>query len=225
MELISCVTPYWFSFSQIVIQLIFTIVTFLIAYKSYSVYKICNQRTSKLYAYGFLGVTIGYLMQALLHTFVVANVSSNDIISVVSQEMARTSTIQLSAIPVIIGMVATLIGLSIIAFVTLRVKNEQVLLLTMILALISIITPFYPITYHLTASVFLIFITIQYYRRFEEKRTGNSQTVFLGFLFILLGTILLTLTKMMSATYIIGHFVALFGYILLLWSLMKVVRK
>lgn len=219
-----CTIPNWFTISEIGIQALFVAVTLLIAYNAYKVYKISNHRSSLIYGAGFLGLGIGYLMQVLLHTFLLANVSSKDILTIASQQ-AMNSTVQLSVIPTAIGMATTIAGLATIAYVALKEKNPKVLVLLIMLGLASIMTPYYYITYHLVASIFLAFITVQYFKRHERKRNANSMAVYLGFGFILLGTLQLALSDIMSTFYILGHFVALIGYLFLLWSLMKVVSK
>ncbi|MGM5481333.1 MAG: hypothetical protein ACQESE_02885 [Nanobdellota archaeon] len=225
MKFVTCHIPNWFTISEIGIQALFVLVTLLIAYNAYKVHKISGQRASFLYGLGFLGLAVGYFMQALLHIFIVAGVSSQDIVAMASQRAAETTTIQLSALPTIVGMAATLAGLATIAYVTLKEKNLKVLGLLIVLSMVAIITPYYPVTYHLAASIFLAFITLQYFRRHEKKRNANSMAVYLGFGFILLGTLQLALSDVMSTFYILGHFVALIGYLFLLWSLMKVVSK
>ncbi|MFP4119228.1 MAG: hypothetical protein ACLFTH_04205 [Candidatus Woesearchaeota archaeon] len=225
MKFVTCVIPNWFTISEIGIQALFVIVTLLIAYNAYKVYRISGHRSSLLYGAGFLGLGVGYFMQALLHIFLFFGVSSKDILAVASQQATVTSTVQLSAIPTVLGMVATIAGLATIAYVTLKEKNPKVLILLIVLGMVSITTPYYPVTYHLAASIFLGFITIQYFKHHERKRNAQSMAVYLGFGFILLGTLQLALSDVMSTFYILGHFVALIGYLLLLWSLMKVVSK
>lgn len=225
MDFVSCSIPNWFSVSEVIIQAIFVAVTLLIALYSYKVYRISGQRSSLLYSLGFFGVSFGYVMQVLFHIFFLIGVSSQDIISSVSMTVANPGIIQLSVIPVMLGMIATLAGFATMAYVTLKEKNIQVLVLLFALGLLSIITPNYPITYHLAISVFLAFITFQYYKRHERKRTFCSMAVYLGFGLVLLGTLQLAIADMVSTFYISGHFVALVGYLSLLWSLVKVVRK
>ncbi|MGM5480535.1 MAG: hypothetical protein ACQESC_03685 [Nanobdellota archaeon] len=225
MDFFGCSGPSWFSIIEIIIQLLFVTVTFLIASTSYRIYRICKQKTTLLYGLGFLGVGIGYLMQAVLHLFLLINISSKDILSLAPIEAAKNSAIQLSTIPTVLGMTATTIGLALIAFVALKQKDSKVLGIFIILGLIGITTPLYHIIYPLIASVFLGFITLQYYKLHEQRKTTQSMIVYSGFGFILLGMLLHTLAKYSSAFYISGHIVALAGFVLLLWSLIKVVKK
>ena len=224
MEFVNCHVPGWFTVSEIVIQLVFVIVTALIAYYAYNVYRVTGKSNSKLYSLGFLGLAIGYLMQALLNLFIAGGVSSQDILALATSNMAST-TLQLSAIPTIVGMIATLAGVATLAYVTLKEKNRQILALFILLSLTSILTPAYPLLYHLTTSIFLGFITLQYYKHHVKKQTPNSLMVYLGFGFVLLGTLQLAVADFMDVFYIIGQFISLIGYLLLLWSLLRVVGK
>ena len=81
------------------------------------------------------------------------------------------------------------------------------------------------LVYYLLTSIFLLFISAQHYQRHDDVRSYSTLYVFLGFGMLFLGNAQLALSTSFGLLYISGLIVLLIGYLLLLGSLVRVVKK
>lgn len=221
----SCLVPMWFHTTDLFIQLLFALVTLLIAFYSFRVYKITKTRYPFLFGFGFLAVSLAYLTQLFLDLLIRLQISSNDIISrVIGLEAAQT-TFQLSALATISYIVLMVSGLGLLSYVTLKERGTKPLLLILSLSFVALLLAAnYTVAFYLITSIFLLFMSAQYYQRHEKSRSIQSLYIFFGFALLFLGNILLALASIMISMYIIGHLLSLVGYIFLLASLLRVVK-
>jgi hypothetical protein len=224
MRIVEWALPPWFASSEILIQLVFAFVTLFIAYYSYKVYKLSSQQPSLLYGLGFLGVSVSYFVQAILNFFVLRGVQSDQIIQAVTAG-AMDHVIPLSVVAVVLHMILMTASFGLLAYVTLKSRGVKPLLLIWSLSFAALLfADKFTIAFYLICAILLLYITAQYYQRLDKYRTLSSLQVFLGFGMILLGMAQIGLALTFNLLYITGHFVALVGYLLLLWSLFRVVE-
>lgn len=225
MKIISCHVPFWFLGSEIIIQVLFALVTLAIAYYAYRVHRITRQRSSLLFGGAFLGISGAYFVQALFNYLLLIGVRTPDIIRLTNGSSVA-ATMQLSIFAVFLHMLLMLVGVSLLAYVTLKERGAKIYILLLLLSIIAVLfTVEVSLVYFLIVSIFLAFITAQHYQRHLKKPSKNTLYVFLGFGMVFLGTVQLAFATTLSALYISGHFIAMIGYIVLLASLLRIVKR
>lgn len=225
MKIIEVNTPMWFIHSEIGIQLIFAIVTLLIAIYAYKTYRIARQQKSLYFGIGFLGISIAYFIQAIFNFLLLRKISTCGMLSFLAGHSIET-TMTLSIFVVFIHMLFMITGFAILAHLTLKEKNVKSLYLVWIVSLIALFfAANLSLVFYIILTVLLGFITLQYDLRFIKKPRTETFLVFLGFGLLFLGIIQLALATRLSTLYISGHLVTLTGYILLLVNLIRIVKK
>lgn len=224
MDLLAFGVPHWFTGSGIIIELIFALVTILIAFYAYKVYRIARQRYIMLFGLAFMSISFAYFIQAVLNFFILKQVQSYHIFTTILAP-ERCPSIQLSIFAVWLHIIFMIAGIALLAYVTMKERGKKIYLLFIALSVIALLFSFDVIlTFHLLTSAFLLFITIQHYNRHKSQGTVNSLLVFFGFGFIFLGALQLAAASILGLFYIFGHLTVLVGYLLLLASLLRVVR-
>ncbi len=224
MQLIACSAPVWFGASKIIMQLIFSLVTFFIALFAYKVYKISRQRSSLLFGLAFVSVSFAYFIEAVFNYFLLSGVQSMRLLSSVGLSM-RT-TFQLSFIAVGLHTILMILGLTLLSYVTLKERGIKIFLLLFLLSLTALIMSTHlGITFYTITSIYLLFITLQYYQHHTQKPSLNSLLIFLSFGLLFLGNLQLAFATTLNWLYLAGHFISLVGYLLLLASFFRVVRQ
>ena len=224
MDLLAFGVPQWFTGSGIILELIFALVTLLIAVYSYKVYKIARQRYTFLFGAAFFSIGIAYFLQAALNFLIHQRINSVDLFSV-ALPLAQCPTFQLSILAVSLHIFFMIAGLALLAYVTLKERNYQIYILFLVLSLIAILFATHLVfVFHLLSSVFLAFILIQHYRRHGTHRSINSFLVFFSFALLFIGHLQLAISMFLSLFYILGYITVFAGYILLLANLLRVVR-
>lgn len=226
MQIATCPILPWFSGPEFVIELIFALITFIIAFYANKIYKITKQRSIMLFGFGFFFVGLAYLIQAILNLLIFRNITTNDIIAIASGNAVVQSSIQLSILATISHIAFMILGLIFLAYVTLKERGVKILLLLLSISFVALVFSNDPLlVFYLLTSIYLLFITAQHYKRHSNTRSYNSLYVFLGFALLFLGKLQLALSAIFGLLYITGLIVLLIGYLLLLASLMSVIKK
>ncbi|MCF7799128.1 hypothetical protein K9M74_04450 [Candidatus Woesearchaeota archaeon] len=223
MQLITCSTPLWFGVTKIIIQLIFALVTLLVAFFSYKVYKLSRQRPTFLFGLGFIALSSAYFIEALFNYLLLQGVQTQHLFPAA---IGVAQPLQLSIFVVSLQMLLMITGLSLLSYVTLKERGAKIFLLILSMSLVGIVMSAHVgLTFYIITSIFLLFITAQYFQRHARKPTKNSLMVFMGFGLLFLGNVQLAFAQSLSLLYISGHFISLFGYLLLLVNLLRVVKR
>lgn len=224
MDLIALGIPSWFTASGIATEYVFGLVTLLIAFYAYRIYKLTHQRYTGLFTLSFISISIAYFIQATLNLLIVVGVRSHDLVGAVAPTVQQF-TFPLSVIAVSMHMLFMIGGLALLAYVTLKEANAPVYALFIVLSFIGLLTTSVLIlTFYLLTSTYLLFITLQHYRKHKKQRTMNSLLIYFGFASIFLGNFQLALSMFLGIFYLFGHMTVLIGYFLLLASLLRVVK-
>lgn len=224
MDLLAFGIPQWFTSSGIILELIFALVTLLIAVYSYKVYKIARQRYTFLFGAAFFSIGIAYFVQAALNFMIHRSVNSLDVFSM-ALPPAHCPTFQLSIIAVSLHVIFMIAGLALLAYVTLKERNFQIFALFLVLSFTGILFASHMVfVFYIISSIFLAFITLQHFKRHGKQGSVNSFLVFFSFGLIFLGNLQLAISMFLGLFYIIGHITVFVGYVLLLANLLRVVK-
>lgn len=225
MKILNVDAPLWFIQSEIGIQLLFFVVTLLVALYSYRVYRIARQKNSFYFAAGFLSISVAYLIQSIFNFLLLRSVHTTDVLSFMAGHEVQSNLV-LSVFIVFFHMVFMVTGFSILSYLTLKQRNIKSFWLMVLLSVSGLLfAADMSLIFYVIIAILLSFITIQYKKRFTKKPNPDTFMVFLSFGMIFLGSIQLALSSTLSALYISGHIVTLAGYLLLLVNLMRVVKK
>ncbi len=224
MDLISCSTPSWFGGSSIFIVLFFALVTLLIAYYAYKMYRIAKQSSTLYFGLAFLSISISYFIQALFNFLKLKSIGSADLLFLSAKELA-VSTIQLSVLAMIMHVLFMVLGFALLAYVTLKERGSKIFLLFVSLSFVAILfTPYFHIVFNLIVAIFLLFIAAQHYQRHAKLGTTTTFLVFSGFSLLFIGHILMVAVNIVQTFYVLAHIITMVGYIVLLVSLLRVVK-
>lgn len=224
MEFIVNTIPQWFANSGIILEIVFAIVTLMIAAYAYKIYKISKQRYILLFGLSFFSITIAYFIQAIINFLIQRSISSRDILSSIIPN--HIPLIQLSVLAIGIHILFMIAGWALLAYVSLHEKNLRIFFLLTTISFIGLLFASNTILiYYLLASAFLGFITYQHYKKHNIQRNYNSMRIFFGFGLIFLGNIQLAASTFSIIFYFLGHITVLVGYILLLINLIKGLKK
>ncbi len=224
MDLLAFGVPSWFSGSSIIIELIFAIVALLVAFYAYKVYRIARQRYTMLFGMAFLSISFAYFIQAILNFLIMKQINSFEVFSTILSPN-HCPAFPLSILAVGLHIFFMIVGISLLAYVTMKERGQRIYVLLLLLSLIGILFSGYLIlTYYLLTSAFLLFITLQHFKHHKRHGSTNTLLVFFGFGLVFLGTLQLAIATVLGLFYIIGHLTVLVGYLFLLASLLRVVR-
>lgn len=215
------IIPDWFYSYEIVFKLAFVIITSIVSIYSYKVYKLSNQKQAKYFSIAFLFFSLSYLIKTFFNLAILTKLGEN--ICVVT----KIESINLLYLwGNYINMLFLIVGLITLTYMTFRCYNKQIYLLLIVISVLSVIFSINKMFwFHMLASVLLIFIVGHYFTNFIRHKQVNTFLVLISFIFLFIGHIHFIFAVNHAFFYVIGHFLELFAYLLILINLLLVLKK
>lgn len=203
--------PKWFFGYDIALELALAVITLIVSLYAFKIYKLSEQRQSKLFGIAFLFFSISYFIQSFLNICRIIKINNINIVN---------------SIGVYTHINFFIIGLVTLTYMTLKIKSMKtysLLLITMLLSLLFSANKIY--LFYLLSSILLIYIIIHYFINYLKNKKPKALLVLIAFAFLLFGNIHFIFSINYGLYYVIGHFLELIAYLLILIDLILVVRK
>lgn len=210
----------WFLGYDILFEFVFAVISLILSIFAFRIYRITSETKSKLFGISFLLISISYFLQSMFN-FLASSSINNSICAVTS-----ISTDIINYYGNYAHFLFMIVGLATLLYMTFNIKHPEVLAFLVILSISSFIMSnniFY--TFYLLSTIYLVFITWHFVKNYFYKKQKLSLLVALAFSFLLFGSIHFFLSVDHQLFYIIGHFLELTAYILLLINFYMVQKK
>lgn len=213
----------WFSGYDILLEVIFSIITLIVALYSFKVYRLAGQRESKLLGISFLLISISYSLWAILNSFALRELNE------AQSRFTLTDLMHyglISSIGIYGHILLYLTGIITLTYMTLRIKSSKIYSLLICLVLITsfLVEEKYIVIYFLS-SILLLFVIIGYVEEYwKNKNKGVLLTIY-AFMLLFLGRFDFVFSTSRYIFYVVGHLLELVAYMLILISLLIVIRQ
>jgi len=228
-------TPGWFNGYDLLFDSIGLVVALLIAAYSWRVYQLHQENRFKYFSLAFLLVSISFgfkiFTSGVLYYFPVRETVAQVL------RPAAGAGLKYSALFYRAGFflqMASMLGAWLLIFLisqksrarlTKFYEVSQIGLFVYLVLLISVVSNFEYVVFYLTSSVLLALIVLNYYKNYLTTGKVNALMVLTAFLFILAGNLFLVFVFMESSFYAVGELFMLVGFLLLLYTYRKVIRR
>lgn len=212
--------PEWFITYGIGLELVFAIITLLVAIYAFKTYKLGLQKQTKLFGLGFLSISLSYIIWFILNLFALIELSEGTFALDLN---GATRLINLGAYAHIIFF---LLGLILLVYTNLKIKSPGTFSLLFSIIFVSIIlTNSKALLFYAISSILIFYLAIHYLFEYKEKRNSHLELMFFSFVFLFLGTLELIFTTAYSTHYAIAHIFILISYVLILINLVSVFKN
>ncbi|MBI5391388.1 hypothetical protein HZB00_00120 [Candidatus Woesearchaeota archaeon] len=212
------VIPQWFFSYDIVLNLIFGIITGVVSVASYKIYKLSLQRQSKLFSLAFLSISVSYLLQAFLIFVLFSKLSLQSTISFFSFTFWLNLTLYAH-------ILFFLVGITTLAYMILGVRSMRVYILLSLITLAPfLITESKLYLFHLLSAVLLIYVLCHYILHFWEKKNKRNLFIMLAFGLFLLSQFFFMFSIKEGFYYIVGDVVSILAYLIMIVNLVTIRR-
>lgn len=229
-------SPRWFWGIDAIFESIAILATALLAFYAYKLYKFTKKSSHKYFSLSFLMLSLAFLAKVITNLFLYFPGLRKTIDFFILRYYILSNTNLIYAIGNLAYRFLMLLGLLGIFWVIgkSREKNKLLILLYFISA-ISFISIFSAITsyfifelyplFHITAALFLAYISYFYYNNYLKKKKDTTFRIFLSFLLIFLSQLVFIFVLIDLRTYVIAEFLQLAGYFLLLYEYSLLTKK
>lgn len=214
------VSPSWFYWVSIIFEIIFALVTGAVAFYSFKVYNLTKQRDSKLFGFGFLFISLSYIVWLLINLFLLNKIDNG------MHVLDLNKIAFLGILGVYSHIIFFTIGLLTLIYLTLKVENIQIYFMLVILTFLCLILSFNKaLAFYLLSSVFLLYIVYHYIVQYVKKRKTKSLLVLNAFILLAISFIQFIFASQNYLYYVFGHFLELIAYVILLFQLIIIKKR
>jgi len=218
--------PSWFFAPDVIIDIFsfFVLLSFTIISLKY--YKISNNKSILYLGISFLLITLGEFFEIILNVklyYDLVNTFHLGNIIVVSQ-VTKPFALFNSAISFFYGLF--LLSGFYFMYYSLRdsrSKSDNFITIFFII-LITILTQNAHYFFHLTLTVFVSFILLNYWRAYKKTHSFNSKILFIAFLILLISYFVMIFIMINSFVYVIANFMQLVAFVLLLYLIVRIYK-
>lgn len=212
--------PKWFFGYDVVLEFLFAIITLLVSWYAFRVYNITCEDQPRWLGAGFLFIGLAYLIQSSLNLLLLSGIDF---------DLVRGSQVQVANFLGHIGLVAYmvffLIGLVILAYMTLRIDNIRLLSLLLAIALTVVFVASNQVyLFHILSMIFLGFIVLQFCLSYKKRRNTKLLWVLIAFVLLFLASVHFSFALSHPLYYVAAHIAELIAYLLILADLVMVLR-
>ena len=212
--------PNWFFGLDVVMELLFFLVTIAIAISALKIYNLTKQDNIRKFSIGFILISLSYLVWAGLNAITIP-----DAASYVSQ-LTMSQISMISFLVIHAQMMFFIAGLVMLAYTTFNINKGGIFYLLLGLSLLVLVVSIEKIITFRIVSVFLLsFIAYHYLLEYKENSNKNTLLVLTGFSLLLISNLELLSTPIFPLSYVVSHLIELVAYTLFLTTLIRTLRK
>ena len=212
--------PLWFLGYDVAFEAAFAIIALLVSFYAFKVHRISGQTQPRLFAWSFLFISASYFVQSVLNLIVVSELNES-----IHEALGWSDASWLNDVGMYLHILLFITGLVTLTYMTLNVRSRKTYSLIVVLVLLTLFVSMNRLLiFYVISSVLLIYVLLHYAANFWYNRQAKTLLVLAAFALILFGSIHFTLSVNHSLYYVIGHFLGLIAYLLILLNLILVVK-
>lgn len=229
-------TPEWFNGYDLLFEGIILIIALLIAGYSWRIYWLNKENKFAYFSLAFILVSMSLafkmLSSSVLYSFPLRETAAQVLAPITGPGLRYTGLFYGAAF---LLHMASMLGAWLLIFLVsqksrsrLRKFHEvsQIALFVYLVLLISVVSNFKYFVFYLTASVLLGLIVLNYYKNYlNTGKNCNAFMVMLAFLFILAGNLFQVFVYLNNSLYVVGEVMLLVGFLILLYTYRKIIKK
>ncbi len=214
------IIPNWFFGFDIAMELLFSLITFLVVIFAYRIGYFTKERKIKLFGTSFLLIGLSYIVWAGINFWFV-NLGPEGV-----RELSIQSITLIGVLSLYAYMILFTAGLVSLAYLVCDTKKGIVYYLVFGLSLLVIFSSYYKLISFRILSIFLIsVITYHYFEEYLRNKNKKSFLVLIAFLFLFSSSVVFVFSAIYYQAYVAGHILELVAYLLILINLIRSVKR
>jgi len=213
-------TPSWFFSFSIILEFFFIIITSMVSYYAYKIYKLTGQPQARIFSLAFVFISISYLTWSLTNILILYALDN-----AVSYVMRLHNVFLINLFGTYLHAFFFIIGLILMTYLTLKARNIKILSLLLSIVLISVFFSQNKVfLFYILSSVLLIHIVIYYFSNYIQRRNTNTLLVLLAMILLLFSSLHFVFAIEHETYYVLGHLTEFLAYMLILINLLVIIN-
>lgn len=214
------VSPNWFFTYSIILEIIFAVVTLIVSYYAFKVYKLTDKKPARLFSTAFVFICLSYVIQAMLNIIILWKLADQVVSMINLRDAALLNLFGLYA-----HALFFIIGLIILAYIQFKADDIKIAFLMTALVVTSIMFTWNKLMlFYMLATIILIFISFNYFLNYIRHRTPSTLLVLIAMIFLLFGALHYFFAVDHELYYVIGHILEFLAYSMILINLLLMLK-
>jgi hypothetical protein len=214
--------PSWFFGADACLEALAAFIALCVAFASWRVYRMSRQKSCGVFTVSMVLLTFSFLSRAV----------TDVLIENIFFELPSNLVGYVFYVGYVIHILLSLLAYLILVCVTNKICDRKtVALLLLILVPSLMLSSSYYVSFYGLSTILLGFITFSYFQNYSAVKKAckcpmnNAFFVFLAFLFLTLAQIMFLFEMFFKPLYVAAQITQAFGYLVLLFALIKIVFK
>lgn len=219
-------SPKWFYGYDAIFELVSVVAVILIAWLSYKAYRFTKNKNYKYLTFSFLLIGLSFIVKTITNLIIYFEPLKEKQVGflIISYYNIQRLTM-VHDIGYFFFRITVLLGFLIILLLALKIKDKkEISLLVFFIIISTMFSNSQYFIFHITCAFMLNIIFHYFFLNWRKKRTESSLTLALAFFMILLSQIVFIFVVFNKSIYVIGEIFQLFGYLVLLYTYLLVLR-
>lgn len=220
-------SPEWFYGIDSLFELFFIVVTLLISYYAFKLFKFSKNNNYKWFSLSFLLFSLAFLFKIFTNITVYSKFFERTTTGMINLLFFSINQYELFYIIGYLGF-RFFILLGLIGIYMVLYKNtslNDMVIYSWLFFLVCILSHYQFVFFHLTAFLLIMLIVIYYMGYYIDKKNDSSLFTLIAFIFLLFGQVFFIFTLINNFYYVLGEIMQLFGFLILLLIYIWVTRK
>lgn len=199
------------------IDFLIVLVSLLVSYQSYKVYKILKKRNYQLFSWSFLCISLAYFFKIISNLTIVYRVviSNQNFIRVILFELDKMKYINFVSFT--FYKIFLLMGILILFLIMNKTyKRGEVIIFGYLSLTAILLTIYHDFIFHLTIVMLLISIVAYFHNNYKKNNSRQSLISYVAFVFILGGKFVDIFNGFHKFIYLLGEILIFIGFLTLL---------
>lgn len=213
-------TPDWFFGYDILLELFFAFIAFLVSFYAYKVYRISDQRQTKFLSIAFFFISVSYFILAVINFIVAQNLDEQ-----VCGALGLNRVFLLQLFGTYLHALFFIMGLITLAYITFNTKSMSVYFLLLSIVLTSVYyNPVKLFIFYVLSALITGYLIYYYAKAYLSIKKPNVMLMLIAVIFLFLSTVHFIFAINNSLFYFIGHLLELAAYVIILSNLLMVLK-
>ena len=214
------ICPDWFFGYDIALELIFAVVTLMVSFYAWKIFKVTEERNIRLFSLAFLFISLSYIAQSALNIIILTQLE---------EEFCGLINLQsiylLNLFGLYIHAILFLIGLLLLTYIALKIYSLQTFVLLFILVFASLyFSPQKAFMLYILSTTLLGFISYYYIANYWSNKKATTLLVAVAMLILFVGYLHFVFAIDNEIYFVMGHVFELIAYVLVLANLTVILK-
>ncbi len=219
--------PEWFYGIDTIFDMVSIVVSFMIAYFGYRCYKYSSQKRYLYFSSSFFLVALAFIIKIITTIPVYAREITQRTIGFLT--ITTTNYVRIVWIHrfgIFLARFLMISSFLMLFLLLMKIRNKKVIVLLFYFALITTLLSQYSyFVFHLTLALFLFYLSLGFRKNYLRTRLKNAGLVMCSFYVLFLSQLVFIFDLINKNCYVVGEVIQLVGYLILLFTLIRLYFK